>query len=364
MIIIKPIKLQKFKKKRNIITHHSNYKKQNLLYIKLFFITSSVICIISHLATYIFLGVPLFIPSRLDLFLGSGPLSILQRFNQITPIIVVFLGTHLTLFSKKNTIKIWVYFSIVAVIIFSFLSGSKSTFLVIVFALFYYWLWSLKLGYSLNDLTILKQLKKHRKKIKIYQLICFIAAFCSALAVLSITRGEGVNLLLSLFRSLVNRGDIYMYAYPNEVLERIEQVNPFLAIFKGPLGQLGIVDKENLPTALGLQLYRYFYDVNIRMGPNPRHNVFGLLYFDYYSSIIYSFLLGVILGFARNKLYYLLPSTIISGLFYTLSALIISGIESDVTLVIAKLLNCLVVVPFIATIAYLLNSPSLIKRPN
>ena len=365
LIIIKPINLQALKNKQNKGDYYRYHKKGNLLYIKLFFTISSVICIMSHLATYIFLGIPLFLQSRLDLFADSGGFSVLQRFNQITPIIVIFLGAHLALFSQKKTMKFFIYLSILAVIIFSFLSGSKSTFIVIVFASFYYWLWSLKLGYKLSNTKLLLKLAKYRQRIKKYQVVCFVAALISTLAVLMITRGEQVNLLASLFRSLVNRGDVYIYAYPNGVIERLEQVNPLLAIFRGPLGKIGLFDSKDLPDYLGIELFRYhFRDIDVRLGPNPRHNVFGLLYFGYYASILYSFVLGITLGFIRNRLFYLVPSTVMGGLIYTLSALIFSGLENDVTLVVAKVLNAFLVLSFIAVIVYLLSSPSLIKRTN
>jgi hypothetical protein len=152
-------------------------------------------------------------------------------------------------------------------------------------------------------------------------------------------------------------GDVYMYAYPNGVIEQMEEGNPILAVFRGFFGNTGLVPWEQLPPQLGHELFKYVNPGSeMLLGPNPRHNVFGLRYFGPWLSPAYSFVLGLSLGFVRNRLYFGVPPTLLGGAIYAslLSAML--AIETDVHITIGVLSNLAVLGPLLLFAAHALHS--------
>lgn len=91
---------------------------------------------------------------------------------------------------------------------------------------------------------------------------------------------------------------------------------------------------------LGFQLFQYHYDVDIMTGPNSRHNVFGLFYFGFLGSIIFSFLVGYLSSFFRNVIFYRVNGSVTGLISYVSLAMIAPFFAQDLPgLALDKLLS-------------------------
>jgi hypothetical protein len=184
-------------------------------------------------------------------------------------------------------------------------------------------------------------------KVKKYQYIITGMAVVVAVAVSLIqdSSSSGQNIgLLSFLNRLILSGDVFINAYPNSVIENMEWHNPLLVIFQDFLGLFRLIYWQDAPTTLGIELYRYFDPAAATVGPNPRHNVFGYVYFGYVGSLFYSFLIGALLSFTRTKLFLITKPTIIHGMLYMLIAFPTTGIEADIGSVIGYIDNAIFIV--------------------
>lgn len=88
-------------------------------------------------------------------------------------------------------------------------------------------------------------------------------------------------------------------------------------------------------------------------GPNARHNVFGLIYYGFFGSIFFSYCLGVVLSFIRNKLPYILRANFFGGAIFTYLMCRGASIDTDPMLTITYFDNIVFIIP-VLFIMYLL----------
>jgi oligosaccharide repeat unit polymerase len=304
--------------------------------------------------SYKLVGIPLFSEgSRLGLYGGGS--GIVKRILDVTqPVLIYFLIDRFFRLKKNVLIRIYDIFILIFLIMSLFLSGSKSNFLNIVFIMFFYKFYNYKIYNN----------KKISKKINKYMLVIFSAAFISALIIIILT--YNVDSIFFAFRSLLIRivkyGDVFIFTYPVDVLESLDFGNWFLKIFKDFLGMFRLIPWDELPASIGLKIYQYIYNTNVIRGPNARHNIFGLVYFGFFGSVIYSFVIGYIISFVRNKIYFILKKNQISGIIYMLLVQIVIGFNTDISLQLSQLNSILIVfIPvilvsyFIVVVGYKLN---------
>ncbi|WP_455425038.1 hypothetical protein [Dryocola sp. LX212] len=137
-------------------------------------------------------------------------------------------------------------------------------------------------------------------------------------------------LFVGLMMRFVNSGDVFFMAWPNDFLATVmASDHAFMALFKDFLGATRIVPQDLLPTHIGLVIFDSMYNSEALSGPNARHNVFGLFYFGTFGAIIYSFILGLMVGFIRNKLYYLSGKGVFGLALYVTLAYFACFIEQD-----------------------------------
>jgi hypothetical protein len=118
------------------------------------------------------------------------------------------------------------------------------------------------------------------------------------------------------------------------------------------------VEREALPVNLGLQAFWFHYDTDLLSGPNARHNVFGLHYFGPVLSVAFSFVLGWLLGIARNSAYRRLPATPMGMVTYMLVVSCAIFIEQDVAgQAIEYFFSLLLVLPVLYVLATLMWAP-------
>lgn len=80
---------------------------------------------------------------------------------------------------------------------------------------------------------------------------------------------------------------------------------------------------------MGLAIFDSMYNTDVLSGPNARHNVFGLFYFGAVGGTVYSFILGWLVGFIRNKMYFLSGKGAFGLAFYVSLAYYATYIEQD-----------------------------------
>jgi len=316
------------------------------------YIVSSLVYIISQIVSYSVGGIPLLYKSRLDFYISDSGFGVISRIIYVTALVTIFLLIHRFNNWKGNIfLRLYDVFVLFNVITNSVLSGSKSSFLTLLSVVFYYSIFSLRMNGRAEFFY----------KIKKYQYLMLSFAVVVAISVALIQDmgqyGEKVGLIAFVNR-LVLSGDVYVNAYPYAVIEYMQWHNPFLVIFQDFIGLFRIVSWENLPTTLGIELFRYLVPESDTVGPNPRHNVFGLVYFGFYGSILFSFGIGFVLSFVRNRLYFLCSPTIFSGLIYMLVSLPIMGIESDIGSVVGNLDSTLLVLLPLIIVVYIFDKGS------
>jgi hypothetical protein len=323
--VFKPIKLQK--------VDHLKRKEvkfeDELLFLEIMFIVSSLFNIISQLYVYSVRGIPLFMVSYLDTYNVGGGFGILMRIITASSVISWYLVIHFLINKRGKAIKVYVWgYMITSLICFS-LNGSKATFLTIGLTLFLYTLINCRYNVVVQNL----QRKIEKFSLKLFGVICVLI-----LIVLSIQSAGETNPFLSLGIRLIHSGDAYFYGYPNDVLKSLPPGNGFNAVFSDLLGMLRVYGWDELPQAFGMTLVRFHYPaLDVISGANARHNIFGLFYFGYFGSLVFSFILGITQSFCRNYLYSKVPNNTFIGLLYILLYFGVVTLESDIVLALFML---------------------------
>jgi len=303
--------------------------------IKLLYFISAVLYTLSHLVIYIFKGIPLFMTSRLEATTdGYGFILSISITTEI--VVLSLLGYKLVI---KLRYRLYDYVMIFLFIVFSILSGSKATFLGIVFNLFYvtYFL-SIKMGYP----QIMK--KFNRISVKF-----FILAVFTTLVVLWFVKHE--NPFFTIAWRVIMNGDVYMMAYVNNFIETIE--GNFLTLVL-PYKLVNMLDLDPVKS-LGMQLMEIVYHTDLYVGPNARHNILGYVSFGYWGSIIFSFFIGALVGFLRNKFIKLLKLNLESLIIFVLILSPALSLPTDFSYGLFEYISELIVFIIIYTLSVILS---------
>ena len=268
-----------FKNKQRLVTF--NFKGESK-FVRYLFYLSYFIYICLTLISYKILGIPVFNEdSRIATYTGSGLGFIARIIPVLQTYCLIYIMSLLSVSKNRgNTLKIMVYF--VPIIIFGVLSGSRSSFLILVFV---FW------GYSTF-------FKKEEPKLINYK-IFLIPFFLTSIFVFSLSTGGNLNLaLIAFLERVVASGDLYWEALPNEVWEDVVVRNPFEFIFMGFLGPLRILDANYAEIPIGFQLTNIIYPaiVGKSTGPVALFPVFGLVCFGYYGGLVFSFLQALLVS--------------------------------------------------------------------
>lgn len=330
-------------KKKNFI----NEKNNNSLVAFYFF---SSVYIISQCLIYKLKGIPLFMESRLETFSSGGGAGVLGRISDVSSIFSLYAFFLVIKMDKFRISEIPKYLILLLIFITFFLSGSKSSFLI-VFSVF--WCYILFTQIKGGDyLVYFRLIKKNMKWIILFSIL--ISSFIIYLQ--SNTNNASdytLNPFLALCLRFVHSGDIFWYAYPDNVYLKIPSNQWIAALLHDTFGLLRIQDWSNLPEAIGITLKDIHHPSDVLQGPNARHNVFGLIYYGFFGSIFFSYSLGVFLSFVRNKLPYILRADIFGGATFTYLMCRGASIDGDPMLTITYFDNIVFILPLLY-IMYLL----------
>jgi len=319
--------------------------------INLIFHSSILLYILSISITYYFQGIPLLLENRLETYQSGGGIGILGRIiNVMYPSIIYCLIYRIHVDNSLNK-KISNKHILVIILLFitGTLSGSKSAILLIVFVFTYFVMY-----FHTN-----KTMSKSTKRVLYYLMFLgFISAFI--ILILPILKYNG-NKLASLeifYKRISISGDIFVFAYPNNIIDALKIPEPgYIALFKDFWGFSRILSPSEIPPPLGTAIYQYVNNTSIIGGSNSRHNVFGYIYFGIIGGVCFSYVLGIITSFFRNKLPKMLKTTPLSGLIYTQFSLVCLNLELDPVYTLGQINNLIFIfLPFIFILILTVNT--------
>ena len=327
--------------------------KDELKFLQIVFLISSIIHLGCQFYVYLTRGIPLFMEAYLETYNVGGGFGLLSRIITTSTVISWYLLIHFLMNEKGKKMKVYLWTYMIISLLFFSVNGSKGTFLNIGLTLFLYTLINCRYSLTLQNLRS----KIEKFSVKLFAVVCVMI-----IVILSFKSSEGVNPFIALGIRLIHSGDAYFYGYPNDVLGKIELGNGFNALFSDFLGMTRLVSWDKLPQPIGMLLLRYNHPgVEVVAGANARHNIFGLFYFGYLGSILFSFILGLLLSFSRNFLYRYLPCNVFYGLFYTLIYFCSINLESDVVLALfglnSYIIGLLLILSISLVLYYMLKAP-------
>ncbi len=290
-------------------------------------------------------GIPIFMVSRLETFTSGGGSGILGRITEVSSIFSLY-AFFLVVKVDKVRISEFPKYLIIGLIFLTFmLSGSKSSFLTFFYVLWVYIFFAqIKGGSYQIYLSFFKKYIKSIIAVSIF-LACLVIYIQSRNFADEADNDLTKNPLVDIALRFVYSGDIYWYSYPNNVYLTIPSGRGFSALFTDILGLFRIYNWEDLPEVIGLTMKRYHHPSDVITGSNARHNVFGLIYFGFLGSIFFSYVLGFLLSFIRNKLPYYLSNTFFGGGVFTYLMIKTAGIDTDPVLTLTNFDNLFFIFP-------------------
>jgi hypothetical protein len=333
LFVFKPIKTN------NIAVANYTESKRNAIVAFYFF---SVVYLITQCLIYYFKGIPIFKDSRLETFADGGGDGIMGRIIDVTSIFSIYSFFVVVKTDKFRISEIPKYFIMLFVFITLFLSGSKASFLNIFSVFLCYLIFAkIKGGNFLPYINILK-------KYKFYLLaICLLVVTLIIIVQNKSDDVDQLNPIAKLLLRFVHSGDVYWYAYPNQVYLLIKGNEGFKALFNDTLGLLRIYNWSEMPEAIGITLKNRHHPSDILEGANARHNVFGLIYYGYIGSVFFSFVLGFLISFVRRVLPLMLKNTLLNGFIFTFLMIKVVFFDTDPMLTITYINNLIFIFPFI-----------------
>ncbi len=282
---------------------HTMFNSQKIvgeeIYAKIVFKIAFIIYIASELYTYIYIGIPLFMDYRQEIYVGTGS-GFLGRFSSFASSFVIWYSYYQIL--KKKNKKYVIYF--VFIVITGLLSGSKSA--ILTFLIWYFIYEHFYVG------------KRVKVKIKYLTLI-----LCFPIAVLLLYKGSTSGDISGaigdlLFRFMAN-GDCYWMAYPYDNIQFIHIKQPFISLFSGFLAPLRFISYDIVEPAIGNQLFWLVEPTEYGKiaGPNARLAITGWCYFGW-CGIAFSALSGWLVSYCIYSAKKFFPKSIFGVFLYGL----------------------------------------------
>jgi oligosaccharide repeat unit polymerase len=268
---------------------------------------SYIIFLLFTLYSYVELGIPLINElndkSRLDTYTGSG----LGYISRILPIFynysVFYLFNKLdSSKGKANKIKTIIY--LIPFIIAGVLSGSRSSFLSIVFIF-----WGYKFMYKNSE----PQLSNYKWLFVLFVVISLFA--------FSFQSNSNIFYASYLFlERVISSGDIYWDSLPDDNWRNVVVLEPFKYTFMGFFGPLRLINTASAETPIGYQLTEIIFPTYLdkSTGPVALFPIYGLVCFGYFGGIIFSIIQSIFASLLLKFTFIKSKSIIISSAFFYL----------------------------------------------
>jgi hypothetical protein len=340
-----PLRLGKVAFRDDLLRVESSPRRFQCIYL-----ISSAVFLISQSSIYMQRGLPISYESRLDYYSGGNGIGMYSRLIEVSSYFCWYLLLHKYTYKWKIRYlpRAFDVLLVAGLVTSSLLSGSKSELLIVVFLIFFF-------RALHNESTSFP--KRADQVLRRIQMVTLGTALCAALLVLVAT-GAATNFteaFSALLVRIASSGDVYFMAYPGGTLQDLGARHPLMALFGSTLWTFRLVSESSLQPALGSQIFHSVTHSTLTLGPNPRHNIYGLVYFGYLGSLIYSSMLGLLVCFVRNILFKYVSLGHFSELAYVFVALKVLNVNTDIDLFMKSLDNFIVVAPLILAAAYLMD---------
>ncbi|MDR3654051.1 MAG: O-antigen ligase [Paludibacter sp.] len=297
----------------------------------LFYVTYTLYILVT-LFSYKLLGIPIFNEnSRLVTYTGSG-LGFIERISPVLYIYSLFYIIHL--FSIKSKMADYIKTGIVLLplIVIGILSGSRSSFLGIIFA---FW------GYR----TFYRQKEPQVNDYK-WLIIPFVVISIFTFSIQSL--GDYTQASINFLQRIVASGDLYWEALPNDAWQSVVVARPFEFVFMGFLGPLHILNPNLAEIPIGFQLTNITYtSINdASTGPVALFPVTSLVLFGYVGGLLFTFFQALFASLLFKLSYVKSNSIIICAMMYFTLYSIITLI-GDISAGLGACLDVLVCFAFI-----------------
>lgn len=321
--------------KKKVSFSQWNYSNEKMEY--LIYIFTMLILIASNLITYVTVGIPLFLESRLETYSSGGGLGILAHLQNFSTIYCVIYSFYL-IGQKRHLYQSWFLLSLV--VLFSFFSGSKSSILQILFCYYFY------LTYYCEREVVYNKIKKY---------ICLVILF--PVFMLMIVNNSSFELaVISLLNRFIANGDVYWLAYPNDTIDMIEINKPFVYLFSRILGPFRLIDYSDIETAIGLQLNWEVYpsEYGVMKGCNARLPILNWVLFQW-KGLFLSVVFGAFCAWWKTRLPNILPKGIAFVIVYAFLYINLVSMFVDPILGTSYLFTFVVFVLFLLVCIILFN---------
>ena len=253
------------------------------LFARYLFLVSYILFIGLTLASYQLLGIPLFNKdSRLATYTSSG-FGFIYRMSPVLGAYSLFYIIHLFFSSNSAIRRLLIIILIIPIIIIGVLSGSRSSFLIIIISF-----WGYRTFFTQNE----PKLKDYKWLVILFILLAIVS--------FSIQRSGSFGQSGFLFlQRIVASGDLYWESLPKETWKSVVVERPFEYIFMGFLGPLRILDSSQAEIPIGFQLTNIIYPAiaGRSTGPVALFPIFGLVCFGYIGGCIFSFFQALFASF-------------------------------------------------------------------
>jgi oligosaccharide repeat unit polymerase len=278
---------------KKIIVYENNDLNLLLIFTYIYFF----LYIIINLYLFWTSGIPLFTknPTLNKVIMYNDGLGFIRRINFSSNFLTICIFLSFILSKEKKIFFIMLLINVIITVI----SGSKSGLLYIIFIVWYIiqndFLW------TSTNLYLRKMIKSTIKYLFITSIIIFIA-----ISIIE-SKNEDSSPFFSILFRLMEFGDVMIYYsvdYVRDYFSHLGIIDYFRYELNGIFGMLRL---DNYLEPIGYQLVKAYWNKDnlfngAILGPNALFFVKGHIFFGYIGGVIYSFLIGFTVAFARKKI--------------------------------------------------------------
>lgn len=328
------------KLKNVYVSNRSAYRNLNLSDVEFYLAPGLAVLFIVQLYSWIVVGIPALMESRLDAFNASGGLGILSRIIQFfTLYVIVMLVAHKGVVGKYSlTHKSCIIF----LILLGLMNGGKSFFL-------YYF----GIAFVADFFLAQKYLNYKRIQLNIRECLKWIAvavifALLAQFVEFNNNKNSEGSFLLSFAYRFVLSGDGYLWFYGDKLINEFSKINIYTLTFSDFIGLFRITSWNDLPKHPGIAMFQYFFPLSEKIaGPNARIDIIGSLTGDFFHSAFYYFILAFMFWLFRNASAFI-KGGILADVLNVAIPVWSASIITDPVLGFGQLDNCLVCIPIVA----------------
>ena len=314
--------------------------------LRVLFWLSLFLFLILNVFIYSVRGIPLLLDNRMAVYQDGGGLGFISRVLDVLLVIVFY---YLLEVQRRFgwTWREWVCLGVIALI--QVLSGAKSSVLTLVFiaALFVF----ISGPAAEGNEKLMRLIKR-----------IFILAVGGFLLIAQVqvsdveVGGRKLSVLDQAALRFINNGDAFLYAYPSNVVDSLDGSGSISAVLREYVAFLRVAPPDQIQTHLGLQLTRKFIASDSINQTNAKHNLFGYMNFGEIGGVIYSLVLGLIIGLVRETLFKKRAYSWLAGVPYIILNIGFLSAGSDLDNSSRAVLNVVFVFYPLVLAAYFLSS--------